>query len=74
MHSAPVQDEDNIAGDRSESISSAEDDGRDALGAALSGADVIRIDLATPAPYQAVFARMNKIMDEIEAIQARKKN
>ncbi len=32
------------------------------------------VDLATPAPYQAVFARMNKIMDEIEAIQARKKN
>ncbi|MDR3482151.1 MAG: oligoendopeptidase F [Burkholderiaceae bacterium] len=32
------------------------------------------VDLATPAPYQAVFARMNKIMDEIEAIQARKKS
>jgi oligoendopeptidase F len=32
------------------------------------------VDLATPAPYQAVFARMNKIMDEIETIQARKKN
>lgn len=32
------------------------------------------VDLASPAPYQAVFARMNKIMDEIEAIQARKKN
>ena len=32
------------------------------------------VDLATPAPYQAVVARMNKIMDEIEAIQARKKN
>ena len=29
------------------------------------------VDLATPAPYQAVFARMNKIMDEIEKIQAR---
>lgn len=29
------------------------------------------VDLASPAPYQAVFARMNAIMDEIEAIQAR---
>lgn len=28
------------------------------------------VDLATPAPYQAVAARMNRIMDEIEAIQA----
>ncbi|MDO9193986.1 MAG: M3 family oligoendopeptidase, partial [Undibacterium sp.] len=27
------------------------------------------VDMATPAPYLAVFARMNKIMDEIEAIQ-----
>lgn len=38
--------------------------------------DVVKaagVDLATPTPYQAVFARMNKIMDEIEAIQARKK-
>ena len=31
------------------------------------------VDLASPAPYQAIFARMNKIMDEIEAIQARQK-
>ncbi len=31
------------------------------------------VDLATPAPYQAVFARMNRIMDEIEQIQARLK-
>ena len=31
------------------------------------------VDLATPAPYQAIFAHMNAIMDEIEAIQARKK-
>jgi oligoendopeptidase F len=31
------------------------------------------VDLASPAPYQAIFARMNAIMDEIEAIQARKK-
>lgn len=31
------------------------------------------VDLASPAPYQAIFARMNAIMDEIEAIQARQK-
>jgi oligoendopeptidase F len=30
------------------------------------------VDMATPAPYQAVFARMNKIMDEIEAIVAKR--
>ncbi len=30
------------------------------------------VDLATPAPYQAVVANMNRIMDEIEAIQARR--
>ena len=30
------------------------------------------VDLATPAPYQAVVARMNRIMDEIEAIVARR--
>ena len=30
------------------------------------------VDLATPAPYRAVIARMNRIMDEIEAIQARR--
>lgn len=30
------------------------------------------VDLATPAPYQALFARMNRIMDEIEKIQARR--
>ncbi|GAA4016170.1 oligoendopeptidase F [Actimicrobium antarcticum] len=30
------------------------------------------VDLATPAPYQAVVLRMNRIMDEIEAIQARR--
>jgi oligoendopeptidase F len=30
------------------------------------------VDLATPAPYRAVVARMNRIMDEIEAIQARR--
>jgi oligoendopeptidase F len=29
------------------------------------------VDLATPAPYQALAARMNRIMDEIEAILAR---
>jgi len=29
------------------------------------------VDLASPKPYQAVFARMNKIMDQIEAIQAK---
>jgi oligoendopeptidase F len=32
------------------------------------------VDLATPAPYQALVARMNKIMDEIEAILAKKKS
>jgi oligoendopeptidase F len=30
------------------------------------------VDLATPAPYQAVVARMNRIMDEIEAIEKRR--
>jgi oligoendopeptidase F len=30
------------------------------------------VDLATPEPYRAVATRMNRIMDEIEAIQARK--
>ncbi|HEY5799957.1 MAG TPA: oligoendopeptidase F [Burkholderiaceae bacterium] len=30
------------------------------------------VDLATPAPYQAVVKRMNMIMDEIEAIYARR--
>lgn len=30
------------------------------------------VDLATPAPYQSLVARMNKIMDEIEAILAKK--
>ena len=28
------------------------------------------VDLATPAPYQAIVARMNRIMDQIEAIVA----
>ncbi|MES2069439.1 MAG: oligoendopeptidase F [Pseudomonadota bacterium] len=31
------------------------------------------VDMASPTPYQAVFARMNKIMDQIEAIQAKRK-
>jgi oligoendopeptidase F len=31
------------------------------------------VDLATTAPYQALFARMNGIMDEIEAILAKRK-
>jgi oligoendopeptidase F len=31
------------------------------------------VDLATPAPYQALVARMNSIMDEIEGILARRK-
>ena len=31
------------------------------------------VDLATPAPYRALVARMNAIMDEIEAILARRK-
>lgn len=30
------------------------------------------VDLATPAPYEALVARMNRIMDEIEAILARR--
>ena len=30
------------------------------------------VDLATPAPYQALVARMNRIMDEIEEIHARR--
>lgn len=33
---------------------------------------VAGVDLASPAPYQAVAARMNRIMDEIEAIEARR--
>jgi len=31
------------------------------------------VDLGTPAPYQALVARMNTIMDEIEAILAKAK-
>ena len=31
------------------------------------------VDLASPAPYKAIVARMNAIMDQIEAIQARRK-
>lgn len=31
------------------------------------------VDLASPAPYQAIVRRMNAIMDQIEAIQARRK-
>lgn len=31
------------------------------------------VDLATPAPYQALIAQMNRIMDEIEAIEQRRK-
>jgi oligoendopeptidase F len=30
------------------------------------------VDLASPAPYQAVATRMNRIMDEIEAILVRR--
>lgn len=30
------------------------------------------VDLASPAPYQAVFKRMNSIMDQIEGILAKK--
>ena len=30
------------------------------------------VDLATPAPYQALVARMNRIMDQIEAILAKR--
>jgi oligoendopeptidase F len=31
------------------------------------------LDMASPAPYEALIARMNKIMDQIDAIEARKK-
>jgi len=31
------------------------------------------VDLATPAPYQALAKRMDSIMDQIEAILAKKK-
>jgi oligoendopeptidase F len=31
------------------------------------------VDLASPAPYQAIAARMNWIMDQIEAILAKRK-
>jgi oligoendopeptidase F len=31
------------------------------------------VDLASPAPYQAIVARMNAIMDQIETIQAKRK-
>ncbi len=31
------------------------------------------VDLASPAPYRSIAARMDRIMDEIEAIEARKK-
>ena len=31
------------------------------------------VDLATPAPYDAVARRMNRIMDEIEALVAKRK-
>ena len=31
------------------------------------------VDLATPAPYQAIVARMNRIMDDIEVIVAKRK-
>jgi len=30
------------------------------------------VDLASPAPYAAVASRMNRIMDQIEAILARR--
>ena len=30
------------------------------------------IDMATPAPYRALVARMNRIMDEIEAMESHK--
>jgi oligoendopeptidase F len=31
------------------------------------------LDMASPAPYEALIARMNKIMDQIDAIEAKKK-
>jgi oligoendopeptidase F len=30
------------------------------------------IDMATPAPYQALIARMNRLMDEIEVLEKKK--
>jgi oligoendopeptidase F len=30
------------------------------------------IDMATPAPYQALIARMNRLMDEIDTLEAGK--
>jgi hypothetical protein len=30
------------------------------------------VDLASPAPYRAVIARMDRIMDAIDAIEARR--
>jgi oligoendopeptidase F len=32
----------------------------------------VGIDMATPAPYRALVARMNRLMDEIEALQKSK--
>ena len=34
----------------------------------------VGVDLASPAPYQALVARMNRVMDQIEAIQAKRAN
>lgn len=47
-----------------------------AAGGSADPYDLVRaagVDLATPAPYQALVARMNAIMDEIEAILARRR-
>ena len=30
------------------------------------------VDMATPAPYRALIARMNRIMDEVEALEREK--
>ena len=30
------------------------------------------LDMASPAPYEALTARMNRIMDQIEAVEAKK--
>jgi oligoendopeptidase F len=30
------------------------------------------LDMASPAPYQALIARMNRLMDQIDALEAQK--
>ncbi len=45
-------------------------------GASVYPYDLVKnagVDLASPAPYQAVFKRMNSIMDQMEVILAKRK-